>query len=263
MQTLAGAVIQGLAGLGIAAEFRGKNDLECDGRKVAGLGLYIDPAGAMLFHASVLADLDVGFMLSVLKIPAAKLAGRAVAAVGDRIATVTALTGEQHDAGSIRPVIAAGFGTALGADLLPGEPDDAERVLAAKLAAERYTAPEWLAERSLSADGSGSALLRTPAGLATIYLTTHGDLVKSALVVGDFNEMPPPVLELEAALRWQRLDPGSLRAAVRASGAAVALGVGDSDLCAAVTAAAEQAGQRLAAEPVRTEGSCYFPEATS
>ncbi|MGH9004312.1 MAG: lipoate--protein ligase family protein, partial [Acidimicrobiia bacterium] len=49
----------GLAELGIHATFRGKNDLEAGGRKIAGLGLYLDGQGALLFHASVLADLDV------------------------------------------------------------------------------------------------------------------------------------------------------------------------------------------------------------
>ncbi|MGO9078391.1 MAG: biotin/lipoate A/B protein ligase family protein [Streptosporangiaceae bacterium] len=263
MEALAGALIRGLAGLGITAAFRGKNDLEVGGRKVAGLGLYIDPAGAMLFHASVLADLDVPFMLTVLRIPAAKLAGRAVAAVEERITTVTALTGERHDARSVRPAIAAGFRDECRADLMPGETAEAERVLAAQLAAGRYGAREWLAERSLSADGSGSALLRTDAGLARIYLTTHGGLVKSAMVVGDFNDMPPPLLDLEATLRWRRLEPASLRAAVGASGAAPALGITEEDLCAAVTSAAAQASQRLAAEPIRTEGSCYFPGGTS
>ena len=74
--------------------FHGKNDLEVDGRKIAGLGLYVDPAGAMLFHASILADLDVEFMLEVLQIPAAKLADRAVAAVAERLTTVSAETGQ-------------------------------------------------------------------------------------------------------------------------------------------------------------------------
>src|SRR6266567_3851602 len=50
-------VIAGLGLLGIEAHFRHKNDLEVGGRKIAGLGLYLDPAGAVLFHSSVLVDL--------------------------------------------------------------------------------------------------------------------------------------------------------------------------------------------------------------
>ena len=109
----------GLAGLGITAVFRGKNDLEAGGRKIAGLGLYLDPAGAMLFHASVLAGLDIGFMLRVLRIPAAKLADKAAAAVAERVTTVTGETGRRWDGAMLRHLIASGFSTAFGAVLEP------------------------------------------------------------------------------------------------------------------------------------------------
>ena len=35
-----------------------------------------------------------------------------------------------------------------------------------------------------------------------IYVATHGSSVKSALVAGDFNAVPPRLAQLEAALRW-------------------------------------------------------------
>ena len=44
----------------------------------------------------------------------------------------------------------------------------------------RYRSQSWLDERSASpATRAGRRLLKTPAGLARIHLTTHGDLVKS------------------------------------------------------------------------------------
>lgn len=257
---LAGAVAAGLAELGITAVFRGKNDLEADGRKIAGLGLYVDQAGGMLFHASVLADLDVPFMLQVLRIPAAKLADKAAAAVGERVTTVTRESGRPFDGAAVRPAMACGFAAAFGAVLAPGRPTEAEQALAATLAADRYRAPAWLADRSMSADGSGSAALKSPAGLARVYLTTHGDLVKNAIVVGDFNELPPALLELESALRWRRLDEDSVAEAVARSGADAALGVPAGQVVAAVLSAGQQARSRGAAEPVRATGSCYFPE---
>ncbi len=257
---LASGLVAGLAELGLRAVFQGKNDLEVDGRKVAGLGLYLDQAGAMLFHASVLADLDVEFMLRVLQVPAAKLADKAVAAVAERVTTVTALTGRPWDGPSLRPVIAAGFAAAFGAELDPGEPTAAERDRAAALAADRYASQSWLADRSAALDGSGSAAIKTPIGLARIYLTTHGDLVKNAIVVGDFNELPAAVPDLEARLRWHRLDERTVMDAVTASGAWEALGVPAEQLAGAVLQAGSQAVERLAAAPLRSEGSCYFPE---
>jgi lipoate---protein ligase len=257
---LAGGLITGLSQVGITAVFKGKNDLEVNGRKVAGLGLYLDQSGAMLFHASVLADLDIGFMLDALRIPAAKLADKAAAAVADRVTTVTELTGQPWDGPALRPVIASGFAAGFGAGLKPGEPDSSECVLAATLAADKYSSDSWLADRSAALDGSGSAALKTPAGLARIYLTTHGDLVKNAIVVGDFNELPPAVVEMESALRWHRLERQAVTSAVARSAAAEALSIPPEQLVEAVLRAGRQAEERFAAAPVRSKGSCYFPE---
>ncbi len=260
IEELAAAVTAGLAELGITAVFRGKNDLEAGGRKIAGLGLYVDQVGAMLFHASVLADLDIPFMLEVLRIPAAKLADKAAAAVAQRVTTVTGETGRRWDGAMLRHLIASGFTQTFGATLEPAEPDPCERALAANLATDRYRAHSWLGDRSMSADGSGSAVLKTPAGLARIYLTTHGDLVKNVIVVGDFNELPPALVDMESALRWRRLDEGSVAEVVTRSGAGQALGVPDGQIATAVLDAGRQASERLTAAPVRAAGSCYFPE---
>jgi lipoate-protein ligase A len=62
-------IISGLATLGIHVEFRRKNDLEVNGKKIAGLGLHKTDTGGLLFHASLLVGLDVPYMLNVLKIP--------------------------------------------------------------------------------------------------------------------------------------------------------------------------------------------------
>jgi lipoate-protein ligase A len=250
------AITAGLAGLGIDAGFRGKNDLEVDRRKITGMGVYIDDRGAMLFHASVLADLDVEFMLEVLRIPAAKLADKAVAAVGERVTTVTRQTGQPYDGARMREAIADGFARTFDAELEPGEPDPAERARAGTLVEERYAAPAWLGERSALPDGSGSAVLKTPAGLMRVYLSTHGDVVKSAVIVGDFAEFPAAVTDLESRLRWRRL----VAEAVAASGADRALGVAVDDLAAAVLHAGSKASQLAAAAPIRSEGSCYFPD---
>ena len=214
----------------------------------------------MLFHASVLADLDIPFMLQVLRIPAAKLGDKAAAAVAERVTTVTGETGRRWDGAMLRHLIASGFTKTFGATLEPATPDPAEQALATTLAADRYRAESWLGDRSMSADGSGSAVLKTPAGLARIYLTTHGDLIKSAIVVGDFNELPPALVEMESALRWRRLDERSVGTAVARSGAGQALGVLDTQIATAVLDAGRQAGERATAAPVRAVGSCYFPE---
>ena len=243
IEDLSGALAAGLAQLGVTTAFHGKNDLETGGRKIAGLGLYLDPAGAMLFHASVLADLDVGLMLEVLRVPAAKLEDKAIAAVSERVTTVSAVTGRADDATTVRPAIAAGFAATFGARLEPGAPDDAEQGQARELVRGRYGSASWLDERTMVGDGTGSAVLKAPAGLARIHLTTHGDLVKSAIVAGDFNDLAPEVVALESGLRWRRLDEHAVATVVRSSGAALALGVPAERVVAAVLEAGRQASR--------------------
>ena len=62
MVRFSAGLVRGLADLGITAVFRGKNDLAVGGRKIAGLGIYRAPCGGLLFHASLLVDLDVKLM---------------------------------------------------------------------------------------------------------------------------------------------------------------------------------------------------------
>ena len=241
IEKLSAALVDGCSRLGIPASFGGKNDLEVGSRKIAGLGLYVDAAGAMLFHASVLADLDVAFMLQVLQIPAAKLADRAAAAVSERITTVSVETGVRHDAATIRPFIADGFAATFGATFELATPDRREQADAAALAAGRYRSKSWLGERSIAPDANGSALLKTPAGLVRIYLATHGDLIKSVMIAGDFNELPVGLVAMESGLRWRRLEHDAIVAVVARSGAAGALSVAPELLASAVMEAGRHA----------------------
>lgn len=258
-------ILAGLAELGIEATFSGKNDLEADGRKIAGLGLYLDGRGALLFHASVLADLDVGAMLEVLRIPAAKLGDKAVAAVEERVTTVSRETGKAWTGARLRDLVATGFAKALELDLEPAAPEASELALAARLEGEKYTTDAWLAERSPQADATATSVVKTPEGLLRCYLALHGPTIKSALFAGDFNEVPAPLARFEAALRWARLEEAELsRLAAATCPEGTGLGVPVSALVAALLEAGARATERTAvaaaAAPVRPEGSCYFPE---
>jgi len=255
-------VVAGLARLGIDASFGGKNDLQVEGRKIAGLGLSLDGGGGLLFHSSVLADLDIGFMLDVLRIPAAKLGSAAVGAVERRVTTVTRETGRDWDGKALREVIAEGFAEAMGVELEPSEPDAETRALAAALVETRYGSDEWRFQRSPQADATGTAVLKTPGGLVRLYVAMSGDVVKSALFTGDFNQLPPPLAELEARLRWSAVDPDTLtRLADQAMPEGSGLGVGNGEIVTLIADAARRARALAVAAPNRS-GSCYFPEPT-
>jgi lipoate-protein ligase A len=252
-------IVAGLAELGIEATFAGKNDLSVAGRKIAGLGLYLEPGGGLLFHSSILADLDIPFMLEVLNIPAAKLGDKAVAAVADRVTTVSRETGRILDGADIREVIATGFAKALGVDLRAGNTTPAEEARAAVLEAERYGSEAWCFEHSPQPDATATSVFKTPEGLVRCYLALHGPTIKSALFTGDFNAVPEPLARFEASLRWARLEEATLEKLAAASCPdGTGLGVPPSELVRAVLTAGERAV--VPAAPVRPSGSCYFPE---
>jgi lipoate---protein ligase len=253
-------IVAGLAELGIDATFAGKNDLSVDGRKIAGLGLYLEPRGGLLFHSSILADLDIPFMLDVLNIPAAKLGDKAVAAVAERITTVSREIGRTVAGAGIRDVIAVGFAKALGVDLRVGATTPAEEARAAVLEAERYGSEDWCNESSPQPDATATSVFKTPEGLVRCYLALHGPTIKSALFTGDFNAVPEPLARFEASLRWARLEEATLeKLAASSCPDGTGLGVPPSELVKAVLTAGERAVAPAAA-PVRPSGSCYFPE---
>lgn len=261
LRRYAGGIVAGLARLGVDAAFRSKNDLEVGGRKIAGLGLYLDDRGALLFHASVLADLDVAQMLGLLRIPGAKLSGHAVTRVEERITTVHRETGLPIDGAGLRDAIAAGFADAFGCELDPGGLSSDERLRRDELVEQRYADDAWTAQRSPQRDANGTALLRTPEGLVRVYVGVHGTTIKSGLVAGDFNVLPSGLQALEAALRWLPAARDRVDGAVRDTLAAHELGVTADAVADAVWEATERALQRGGAHPVRAHGSCYVPDA--
>jgi len=261
LRRYAGGVIAGLARLGIDAAFRSKNDLEVGGRKIAGLGLYIDDRGALLFHTSLLADLDIPLMLEVLKIPGAKLSDKAVERVADRVTTVSREIGRTVTALDIRDEVRAGFATALGLDLRAGEVEVAEEDRREALIHDKYANGEWIHQRSPLADARGTAGFKTPEGFVRVYVGVHGDTIKSLLVAGDFNTLPAGVTRLEAALRWSRAEPAQITAVCERELGPSDLGVPAPAVAEAIWQATTRALEReREAHPVRAEGSCYFPE---
>lgn len=254
-------IVVGLDSIGIDASFGGKNDLKVDGKKIAGLGLYLDGKGGLLFHSSVLADLDVPFMLEVLDIPAAKLGDAAVGAVEQRVTTVTRETERQWTGKSLREVVADGYAKTMGVALEAAEaPTPAEAERAATLVSEKYGTEEWVYQRTETADAVGTSIVKTPGGLVRFYVALGGDTIKSGLFAGDFNQLPAPLAEFESRLKWSRLDETDLaELAADTMPYGSGLGVPNYDLVALVLDAGARAQAMDVAAPSRG-GSCYFPE---
>lgn len=263
MERFSAGIIAGLAKLGVEAVFAGKNDLKVDGRKIAGLGVYLDGAGGLLFHSSILADLDIGFMLEVLDTPASKLGSAGIEAVSQRVTTVSRETGQAWTGRALRDVIALGFSETLGIDLEESEATSAEVDAAERLVQSKFSTDDWRMQRSPRSDTTGSSVLRTPGGHVRLYLSMNSDTIKSAIFTGDFNSLPGALTDFEASLKWSRADRDSLaQLAARTCGEDNGLGIDTAVLVDAVFEAATQATARTSAAP-DIEGSCYFPDGGS
>ena len=200
--------------LGIDAEYRRKNDVEVGRRKIAGLGIYFDPAGGLLFHASLLVDLDIGLMLSVLRTPFEKISDKEIATVTERMTTVRRELGRPVSLDEVRDRVREAYACSLGVELAPGGFSAAELTDIADLERERYRTAAWLDREPATPDAAGSASIKTAGGLLTAHLTLAGDVIKAVYLTGDFFTDDSVVAGMERALRWRGASREALRQAL-------------------------------------------------
>jgi lipoate-protein ligase A len=207
---LGAGLTEALGTLGIQAEYRRKNDIEVEGRKIAGLGIYFDREGGLLFHASLLVDLDVPLMLEVLHTPFEKISDKAIRTVAERVTTVRRESGAAVSLAEVRALVRDAYARVLGSPLEEGGLDAAERQAVAALERERYATSAWIHQEPAVPDATGSATLKTAGGLVSAHLTLAGDVIKAIYLTGDFFCDEAVVLGLERALRWHATEPARL-----------------------------------------------------
>jgi len=207
MSDFSNGLVCGLHQLRVEARFRRKNDIEVNGKKLVGLGVYRAPSGGLLFHASMLVDLDIALMLRVLNTPFEKLSDKEIDTVAARITTVRRETESEITLDSVRRVIADGFVSAFDANLVPSgfAPDELAEI--EKLEREKYLRDDWIYQTTAVPDSNGSAKVKTPAGLIDISVTTAGATIKAVFIGGDFFAAENAVADLEASLRWHTSRP--------------------------------------------------------
>ena len=206
MAKFSNGLVLGLNKLGVEAEFRRKNDIEVDGRKLIGLGIYKAPSGGLLFHASVLVVLDVEFMLYVLNTPFEKITDKEISTVSGRTTTVSREVGKKLSVDEVRAVVAQGYAEAFDVELERADFTSEEILAALKLEEQKYLTDDWVYQTTAVPDTFGSAKLKTPAGLLDIRTTLAGPTIKSVFIGGDFFAAEQAVADLELSLRWHSSD---------------------------------------------------------
>lgn len=200
------ALATGLREAGIEAHFRPKNDLEVEGRKIAGLASSSHDEGVFLFHASVLVDLDLDLMLQVLNIPLAKLEGRQLESASQRVTTLREVVGEALTVDEVADLIVPAL--AQGLDLAPIETSfsDWEREAIQGLVDSRYGTREWVFEQRHPKKALGQSESKLPGGLVRVYASKSGGILDQVVFTGDFLLTEEQVNRLEASLKGLRAD---------------------------------------------------------
>jgi lipoate-protein ligase A len=144
-RAICAALVRGLSKLGIAAEFSPINDITASGRKVSG-NAQTRKHGCLLQHGTVLLDVDVERMFSLLKVPSEKLKGKLIEDVKARVGSLRALLGRPVPYDEAASALAAGFAEVIaeaGDTLEKGELSASELEAARRIALERFSSDAW------------------------------------------------------------------------------------------------------------------------
>jgi len=135
-------LVRGLARLGVESSFEPINDIAAGGKKISG-NAQTRRRGCLLQHGTVLLELETETMFSLLKVPAEKLKGRLIEEVKARVTSLSGLLGRVVGYGEAARALRGGFAEAWEAELEEGGLNPHEAELAGRLAAERFSSPDW------------------------------------------------------------------------------------------------------------------------
>ena len=201
-------VLTVLRSLGADAAFSGRNDILVGGRKVSGSAKRVHD-GRILFHGTLLFDVDCEAMSAVLTPPKAKIEAKGVSSVRARVANLKEFLPDL-DRETFRLAMERGLLGLCGQNAPLPIPDNWVRE-AERLADERYRSWDWTF--GASPDFTFERTRRFPCGTVTVRLDVHQGVIRHADFSGDFFGSAP-VVGLAAVLTGCPHNADSLRAAL-------------------------------------------------
>lgn len=139
-------IVKGLANLGVTAEFAPINDIVVGAKKISG-NAQTRKLGCILQHGTILLDVDVDLMFTLLKVPSEKARGKAIADVKERVTSLSHNVGSSVTFEAVSAALEDGFAEALDLSLQLQEPTSAEQGRAEDLARSRFGDDSWNMKR--------------------------------------------------------------------------------------------------------------------
>ncbi|MCW4044341.1 MAG: lipoate--protein ligase family protein [Candidatus Bathyarchaeota archaeon] len=146
-QRVYAAITDALRLLGIPADYNtgdAKNcpNLTVNGKKISGSAQTIQK-GTLLQHGTVLLDVDLEQMFTLLRVPWAQTCMQVAAVAKRKITSVHETLGHAVSPETVSNALVVGFKNAFGIELVNGDLTVYERELAEKLCKEKYATDEW------------------------------------------------------------------------------------------------------------------------
>ena len=135
-------ITEGLKSVGIDAKFVPINDIIVNGKKISG-NAQTRKEGVVLQHGTILLDVDVEKMFSILRVPDEKIRDKMIASVSERVTSLKRELGKEIAVKELEKAIVAGFEKVFGAEFEESGLTEKETKEAEKLCREKYSTREW------------------------------------------------------------------------------------------------------------------------
>lgn len=233
------ALQRGISRFGIAAAIKAPNEIEVDGRRLAGVFVTRTEV-AYLVQGTVLLDVDVERMLHALRVPTEKLSPDGLAGARQRLVTLNELLGTIPDGSAVLSAIVAGLAAAFELSPVPAQ---GGANAGADPAGETSITPDSTdAPRPYEAFWPcGGGILR-----ARLWFDQEGRTITRAALAADGFVHPDDLLERLAGI-LSGASPATIRARVArffALEPAELVGFGPADLAKVLALAADRPAQQ-------------------
>jgi lipoate---protein ligase len=195
-------LIRALKNLGVEAVFRPKNDLEVEGKKIAGLSASSEVGSGILFHCSMLVDFDIPLMLNIMNVPAEKNYEKGYNCFSQRLTTIERELGRPVSMDQVMESIWRSYEEEFQVEFAPDDLSLWEKEKIKELKISRYTDPGWIFSQRHPRSRMGESLKKTRGGLLQVYLSLSGSIIEQVIITGDFFSSSSDINHLESVLKW-------------------------------------------------------------
>ena len=139
---ICGALIKGLKHLGIHGKYAPINDILVNGRKISG-NAQTRKWMTVLQHGTILLDVDVDKMFSLLKVPSEKIRDKLISDVKQRVTSIKHVLGENMSFDEVAGAMRTGFEEEFNVELVEGCLTETELMDSKRFEKDYFSSYEW------------------------------------------------------------------------------------------------------------------------